>query len=172
VGHHHLAGADVERGAGEFVDAEKFEADAGADDVDDGIDRADFVKMDLLDGQVVDFGFGFGEAGEDFAGAFGGAGRELRFFNAIQNDRKPAVVMAFGGRDMHVRGENLAALHFFRGDGPAFETKFAQLGFDGAQIGAGVDQRAEDHVAADAGEAIEIGGSSHHEINCNFSVQR
>ena len=113
--------------------------------------------MNFLDGLVVNFCLGFGEAGEDFAGAFGGAGRELRLFDAIQNDRKPAVMMAFGGRDVHVRGKNLAALHFFGGDAPAFEAEFAQLGFDGGEIGTGVDERAEDHVAADAGETIEVG---------------
>ncbi len=42
-------------------------------------------------------------------------------------------MMAFAGRDLHVRGEDLAALHFFGGDAPAFEAQFAQLGFDGAR---------------------------------------
>ena len=40
---------------------EVLDAGAGADDIDDGVDRADFVEVDLLDGDVVDFGFGGAE---------------------------------------------------------------------------------------------------------------
>ena len=39
---------------------------------------------------------------------------------------------------------------------PALEAEFAQLGFDGAQVGACVHEGAENHVAADAGKAVEI----------------
>ena len=37
--------------------------DAGGrgDDVDDGVDRADFVEVDLVDGDIVDFGLGRAE---------------------------------------------------------------------------------------------------------------
>ncbi len=76
----YLAGAHVQRGAGEFVDAEKFEADARADDVDNRIDCAYFVKMNFLDGLVVNFCFGFGEAGENATGAFGGARVRVALF--------------------------------------------------------------------------------------------
>ena len=64
--------------------------------------------------------------------------------------------MAFAGLDFYLRSENCAALHFFGGDLPAFEAEFAELGFDGAEVGASVHQGAEDHVAADAGKAVEI----------------
>ena len=148
---------DVERRAREFVNAQEFEADGGADDVYDGIHSADFVEVHLLDRHLMNFGFRFGEAGENLARAVGGARRELGFIYAVENDGKSAVVMAFAGCDFHVRRENLAALHFFGGNRPAFEAQFAQFGFDGAQVGAGIHQGAQNHVAADAGEAIEIG---------------
>ena len=41
------------------------DAGGGGDDVDDGVDRADFVEVDLFDGDVVDFGFG---GAEEFEG--------------------------------------------------------------------------------------------------------
>ena len=41
-----------------------------------------------------------------------------------------------------------AALHFIGGDIPTFEAEAAQIGFDGGQIGTGIDQGAEGHVSA------------------------
>jgi hypothetical protein len=46
------------------------DAGAGADDVDDGVEGADFVEVDLVAGGVVDLGFGIGEAGEGGDGGF------------------------------------------------------------------------------------------------------
>jgi hypothetical protein len=70
------------------------------------------------------------------------------------------VVVAFAGFDVHMGGRDGAALHFRGGDLPAFEAQLAQLGFDGAEVGAGIDEGAEDHVSADAGEAVEVGCAS------------
>ena len=53
----------------ELVDVQGFGANGGANDVDDGIDGADFVKVDGLDGYVVDLGFCGAEGLEDLAGA-------------------------------------------------------------------------------------------------------
>jgi hypothetical protein len=152
-----LASAYVERRARKFVNAEKFEADGGADNVYNRIYRPYFVEMDLFDGHLMNLGLGFGETREDFAGAFGGAWGELRFVDAIENYGKAAVVMTFGRCDFYVRGENLAPLYSLGGNRPSFQAQFAQLGLDGAQIRAGIHQGAENHVTADAGEAIEIG---------------
>jgi len=152
-----LAAADVEDGAGKFVNAEKFETDGGADDIEDGVDRSDFVEMDLVYRDLVDFGFGFGEAGENFSGTIGGAGGEGSISDALEDDREVAMMVVFAGVDFDVGGEEGSPLDFFGGDGPVFEAEFAEFGFDGAEGGTGVDQGAEDHIAADAGEAVEIG---------------
>lgn len=79
------AGTDIEGGAGKFGDAEKVETDGGADDVDDGVDGADFVEMNFFDGNVVDFGFGFAEAAKDLAGVFGGARGERGAVDHFEN---------------------------------------------------------------------------------------
>ena len=65
MGHFCRAAADVQRRAGEFLDAERVEADAGADDVHDGVHGADFVEMNFLERNVMDRGFGFAEFVED-----------------------------------------------------------------------------------------------------------
>ena len=43
--------------------------DGGADDVDDGVDGADFVEVHLLDGHGVDVGFGLAEKLKGAGGA-------------------------------------------------------------------------------------------------------
>src|ERR1700722_3962283 len=112
--------------------------------------------MHLLDGEVVNFRFGFGEASENPTGAVRGAWREFGVFDPAENDRKAAVMMAFGSRDLYVSRGTLPALHLFRANRPAFEAQLAQFGFDRTQIRAGVHQRSQHHVAADAGKKIEV----------------
>ncbi len=45
--------------------AEHFKRNTGADDIDDGIDRADFVEVNFFRGQAVDTAFGVGDALEN-----------------------------------------------------------------------------------------------------------
>ena len=52
------AAADVDRGGVPCVDVEVVDAGGGADDVDDGIYSADFVEVNVVDGDVVDFRLG------------------------------------------------------------------------------------------------------------------
>src|ERR1700682_4416992 len=54
----HRSAADVERRADPFVHAERFNPDCGANDVHNRVNRANFVKMDALDINVVYAGFG------------------------------------------------------------------------------------------------------------------
>lgn len=64
--------------------------------------------------------------------------------------------MVFAGFDCHLRCKKFAAFYFGGGNRPAFEAQFTQLGLDGAQVGAGINQGAENHVAADTGKAVEV----------------
>ena len=79
-----------------------MEAGGGGDDVDDGVDGAYFVEVDVLDGDVVNFGFGGAEElesanreGFDFV-------RKCCFLNEIANDGKGAAVFV-GVRFVGVR---------------------------------------------------------------------
>jgi len=49
-----LAGANERR-------FQEIERDTGSDDIGDGIDRADFVEVNFLDGHAVDTGFGLAQ---------------------------------------------------------------------------------------------------------------
>lgn len=60
-----------DNGAGQHAgSAEGIEGEAGADDIDDGIDGADLMELDVLGGATVDFTFGDGDPLEDGQGAF------------------------------------------------------------------------------------------------------
>ena len=63
------------------VDAEVLEGGGDADDVDDGVERADLVELDLVGGDAVDLALGRGQRGDDaqrpLADA-GAAGRPAR----------------------------------------------------------------------------------------------
>ena len=48
------AAADVQRRRDDVVDAEPLEREHGADDVDDRVERADLVQVDVVDRHVVD----------------------------------------------------------------------------------------------------------------------
>jgi hypothetical protein len=95
----HLGGAAayVESRAGEFLDAQDLEADAGPDDVYDGIDRADFVEMDLFKRDVVHPGFGFAELLEDGTCAVVDLGCQLRFLQNFQYiSQRAMLLLVFG----------------------------------------------------------------------------
>jgi hypothetical protein len=57
---------------------------------------------------------------------------------------------------MHSRSRDAAALHSFRPQRPALNAQQRQLRPQIIERHAGVHERAEQHVAADTGEAIEI----------------
>src|SRR5256885_12121569 len=57
MGADNSSAADVQRRAYPFVDAQSFRANRGADNIHNGVNRADFVEMDLLDVSVVNLGF-------------------------------------------------------------------------------------------------------------------
>ena len=60
--------ADWNRRADDAIDAEPRQSADRADDIDDGIDRPNFVKMHLLDRRAVSRGLDLGQSREDAAG--------------------------------------------------------------------------------------------------------
>ncbi len=88
-----------------------LQAGHGADDVDDGVDRADLVEMHLLDGRAVHAGFGLGQALEDpqalspDAPIQAAGGQQLRDVGQAPRFRRAAR------RDVHLAGPQRAALN-------------------------------------------------------------
>jgi hypothetical protein len=74
----HGSSAHVQWRANKPIHTERMTSDGCANDVDNGIDRADLVKVDRLDGHVVNPGFGFAQKFECPDGHFLGRGNNIR----------------------------------------------------------------------------------------------
>ena len=160
VGGFDPAAAGVDGGYDDAVDAQQVEADDGADDIEDGVGGADFVELDLVDGGAVDVGFGFGEAAEDLAGFLFDPGLQVGGGDAGVDVGVGVVVVAAAGLDVEVdeAGLDEAALDAFVAEFPGGRSSLRSSARRLGLVEAGVEQGAEDHVAAGAGLAVEVGG--------------
>ena len=73
---------DRNRG-GHLLNAEVVKSRRRHHDVDDGIDGADFVKMNLINQFAVDAGFGLGDAVKNFEGGVTDRRGERRFLEEV-----------------------------------------------------------------------------------------
>src|SRR5712664_373216 len=69
VRHFRGASADIHSRACELFNTHRVEPDASADDIHDGVNSANFMKVNLFERNVVDTGFGFAELCENGCGA-------------------------------------------------------------------------------------------------------
>ena len=67
-----------------------------------------------------------------------------------------AVLLGLLDRDVELGGADAAALDLFEGDGGA-DFERGDGGGDGGLVGAGVGQGADQHVAADPRECVQVG---------------
>ncbi len=142
----------------EPVHAQQVQPDRRAGDVDDRVDRADLVKMDLGQLDPVDLGLGLAQLEEDPPGEV----LLPRGQDALVEDRLDVVPVAMGvlmgGDDLGVGRPETAALHGLERQ----LTGQAQAGhrlLDRPAIDTGIDQRRQRHVARDAAEAVEVSDS-------------
>lgn len=154
----HLPPAGRHRARHNKVRREQIESDRRPHDIDDRIDRPDFVKADGLDALPVHSRLGFGDSAEDAAGKLLLCGSESgRRVDDRQDVAQVPVRVLLGVPHADVRSaESLLQnrLHFNRN---ARQTERVDRLADGVERDSGVDQRRECHVAADAGRAIEVG---------------
>ena len=159
--HRDLATAHGKRRAGDRFDTQEIEGDTRTRDVEDRIDRADFVEVYLLDRRAVHACFGLRQAFVDAP--------RSRFLMRSQIARiedgehvvemtpvfRRAIAFAIDyevdvrRRDVPPRG----ALAFER---PETNRNRAQRRLEGGPIDAGIEQCAQDHIAARATDRLEI----------------
>src|SRR4029079_11402747 len=138
------------------------------------VEGTDLVELDVGRVDPVDLTLGRGEGVEDplrggphGAGEVGGGqqlgdhpGRAVRVVVVVV----VAVVVRGLGDDVGPRGRDAAALDPFERHRPAVDPEPAEGGTHGLDIGAGIDQRAEEHVAGDAGRRVDVGDAGHGNI--------
>ena len=158
----HGAGSDVDRRADHLGDVEQREGRAGAGDVADGIDGADFVEMDLLDRDPVYFGFRLAEPLKHGDGILFRAVRQARAFDHLEDVRQVPVFRCLLVADVKFRRRDAAPFRLFN-----FEVRSRAERIEGFEkcglVGPRIDQGADGHIPRDAGERIEI--ASGHELS-------
>ena len=159
-GHHavisfHRSAAEIERRTVNSLRAEQLKAQARAHNIGDRIHRADFMKVDLLKGNLVHRGFRFAQPLKHGGSVLLYAIRHRCRLNHFQNSRKMPMLLRLIHMHVKLRGRDAAPLYLFeRHRCPAVER--AQAIRDGSRVRAGVGKRANQHVSADARKGVQI----------------
>jgi hypothetical protein len=155
------------------VRSQPLEAEDRADDVDDRVERAHLVQVDLLDRRGVDRGLGLGETMEQALRALLSPGRQRgsidRPFDLGERMMVPVIVPVRGRivMVMRVRGGLLrvdaelrcghaGTEHTFARHVSAINREAAERPSQLVDRQSEVEQRADRHIARGAGEAVQI----------------
>ncbi len=99
----HHAPADVQRGAHDAIGVEPLERVDGPDDVDNRVERADFVQVYLVDRDLMDGRFGFSQTMEERLRAILACRRKRRALDKPVDLRQAAMgMMGMGDRRRRV----------------------------------------------------------------------
>ena len=156
VGGFHEAASHPQGGGKNPFDAQIVKAEYCSHDIDDRVDRAHFVKMDLLHRHAVHFGLRRPQPLEHETGfVLHGIGK-VRRADQFQDVRQAAMMMP--ARQVDIDMGCLDAAFVGRAD-----LQFKSINVDpGDSVAqrrcrhAGVDQRAQKHVAAQPGKRVQI----------------
>ena len=153
--------ADRQRRADDAVDAQVLQRERDAAHLADRVDGADLVEVHLLGIDVVDPRLGVGEPPERLLRALA---RPLRQARGVDQraDRAPvALRLPWRGVDGRVRGADRVPRHRLGAQLEPLDAEPGQPGADPLRVGAGVQERAEQHVAGDPGHAVEVEDPAH-----------
>ena len=150
------AGAGVDRRTVHALNAEQFQRVAGARDVADGIHRANFVEVHLLDGHAVDLRFRRSQHFENVDRVRLGRLRQRRRFNHLDDVRQVAMLVLVLEFDVEFRSGDAVALDPFHGEACSGAER-VEPSEKCLSRRARVDQGRDGHVAGDAGERVEMG---------------
>ncbi len=175
------AGTIHRRTGSDPVNAHTLHSDAGTDDIDDGIDRADLVKMNLFDRFAMNGGLGFADPAKDRDRALLHRTVQSAGFDHIADggERTSVMVMAVGMTAMAVMMMAVVVAMIVRvvrgnmhldmnpGDGAALsagnldfigvgKTEQGQIVPEVPGLQPQIDHRGEKHVAADPRYAVDV----------------
>lgn len=149
----------------------RIERQSYTDHIDDGVNRANLVKMHLFERNAVNFTFGDADFFED--------GQRISCYLFVKSgglnqldDIRVMPVMCWSmfwiKRNVHFQRGYASFVDALPLQLERLDPDFLQFAFDISFIGACVDQRGQRHIAANAGETIEIYDT--HESFTTFST--
>ena len=156
------AAAQGNRPADQVIHAQAFQRQAGPDDIGDAVDGPDLVKVNLVDGGAMDLGLGLRQPLEDLGGMGSRPRGQVPAGDNVQHVGQAPVrmivtLMAAGVVDHEEpQGGDALADDGLGRDAQARQRQAAQRRRDRPGLGARVDQRRDDHVAAGPGKAVKI----------------
>src|SRR5690606_786051 len=142
---------------GHLVDAEHLECRAGADDVDDRVDRAHLVEVDLLAGLAVEPALGLGERGEHGPGPVAHPVGKGGLVEHGEDVGSGAHDVGGLGDDVGLRAADAVAEHAFGVESPAAHREPLADGPHLGEVGAPGEERSARHAAGHAADAVEPG---------------
>ena len=140
---------------GDLVDPEDFEGRARTDHVDDGVDPADLVEVDLVWWPAMEPAFGDGEGGEHGARPDAAPAPASVLRRRVPGCGRRCDHGGLGGVDVDLGTGDAAPQDRLGLELPLGHRQPLEQFLDLVEVGAGVDQRAQGHVAGHAGEAVE-----------------
>jgi hypothetical protein len=138
------------------VDAEVLQQNRRATDVDERVDAAELVKVDIIDGNAVYGRLGLGQAVEDCKGT-----RQRTCLEACLLDQRAHGAPGSRRRvrrrlDPDVERGDPVPLRPLDGDLDRAEAQLPGERLQPGLVGTGVKQRREQHVARDPADAVEV----------------
>jgi len=150
----------VERRTTDLVDAQPPQAGTGAHDVDDGVHSADIVQMDLVGRHAMHIRLGFDQALENSVCLLGDTGGEIAALQYFSEVSEAAVRMTLLiDDDVHLLGSQSAPPYSSVLDTEAVEGQARKVLAQIVDVDPTTHQGSQDHVAGNAGKAVEVGGA-------------
>ncbi len=156
MGHLHHAAADVNRRTDKSIDLQRVETDRSANNVDNRIKRAHFMKVNMIHGLIVYTCFCFSKTREDLHGALLHRVVQSRRFDDLFDIGKVAMFVLVRGLDARVGRTQSRSINRFEVEVKTFDRQQRELFAQVARLDTRGNHRAENHVAARSGETIEI----------------
>jgi hypothetical protein len=159
VDHRDLAAAHGKRRAVNRLNPQEIECDTRTRDVEDRIERTDFVKVNLFDRRTVHARFGLAQALVDAPCLRFLMTREIARIDERENlVEMPTVAcdaIAFDCEIDVCRGDvSLRDSRAF--ERPRTDGNRPECGFHGGAVDAGIEQRTQDHISTRATDRLEI----------------
>jgi hypothetical protein len=155
------AAAEWKSRDGELLEAKKMQTGNAANHVRDRIGCADFVKMNFLRRGVMYFRFGLSETAENVQGLIAHRIRQVGFVDDFFDVMKMAMRVLVRRAYVDFGRINLAALDLARVQPQPGNAEAIRNLLQFVKGNTGVNQRAEDHIAAGAGDAVKVGETGH-----------
>ena len=139
-----------------MFNCQQFERYTRADNIGDRIQRADFVEVDFLDRDLMNRRFDFSQSPKNANAALPHLLGQRTRSNDLLNLAQGPMAVVLGDVNGQIHASDARAGAFFEDKFHAVQTERADAVAQLPGIGAGVGQRAKQHVAADAGKAFQI----------------